>query len=86
MRAKRIIEQIGAFDPDEMARLQSAFNTAWEKLKPSVAPSNEPEARELLATIVVSIAKVRADLGPDQIALEGLGVFQNAHGGRFISA
>jgi hypothetical protein len=57
MRARRII-QAGAFAPDDVARLQAAFDLAWTQVSPTVETSEHARAREALAIIVVSAGTV----------------------------
>jgi len=57
MRARRIL-QTGAFNPEDLQRLQNAFDAAWETLAPSVAHADHERSRELLATVVVSAGNV----------------------------
>lgn len=57
MRARRII-QAGAFDPEDVQRLQAAFDLGWAELLPSVKPTDIEKAREMLATVVVSAGNV----------------------------
>ncbi len=57
MRAKRII-QSGAFDPEDVERLQRAFDLAWTKLLPKTQAADIESLRELLATVIVSAGNV----------------------------
>ncbi len=82
MRARRILENAGAFNPVEMARLQSAFDAAWGQLAPSIVPVDHTDARELLATVIVSVSKVRSDLQPNEIVPTALQLFDEIQAGR----
>lgn len=57
MRATRIL-RAGAFTPDDVTRLQTAFDLAWGRIMPTVDVAHHPEAREALAIVVVSAGNV----------------------------
>lgn len=57
MRARRIL-QTGAFAPEDVQRLQAAFELAWAELEPATVIEERGKLRELLATIVVSAGNV----------------------------
>lgn len=57
MRARRIL-QAGAFTPDDVSRLQTAFDLAWRRVEPTVDKTNHLRAREELAIVVVSAGNV----------------------------
>jgi hypothetical protein len=57
MRAKRII-RAGAFAPEDLVRLQAAFELAWQRIRPTVKEIDYPRAREDLAIVVVSAGTV----------------------------
>lgn len=82
MRARRILENAGAFNPDEMARMQAAFDGAWRQLAPSILSADHAEARELLATVIVSVSRVRLDLRPDEIVPTALQLYDQIQAGR----
>lgn len=67
MRAKRILQR-GAFAPEEFARVQQAFDLAWAAIAPSVDERDHERRRELLATIVLSLAAARGDLDAEEIS------------------
>lgn len=57
MRARKIL-QTGAFNPEDVSRLQNAFKCAWASVGSSVEAAEKTRCRELLATIVVSAGNV----------------------------
>ena len=57
MRARRVL-QTGAFDPENVNRLQNAFESAWASVGSAVGAPDKARSRELLATIVVSAGNV----------------------------
>ncbi|MBS0251270.1 MAG: hypothetical protein JSR78_09415 [Proteobacteria bacterium] len=57
MRARRIL-QAGAFTPDDVTRLQTAFDLAWQRIEATVDTAHHPRAREALAIVVVSAGNV----------------------------
>lgn len=73
LRANRII-QSGAFTPEELNRLQTAFNTAWNALQPAIEASDILRSREILATVVVSAGKV-SELDAEELAAFAIRTF-----------
>lgn len=57
MRARQII-QTGAFNPEEVERLQTAFDDAWARVAPTIPEADHSQCREILATIVVAAGNV----------------------------
>lgn len=74
MRALRILHH-GAFNPEDVQRLQNAFETAWNSLGPSIEKGVQPKARETLATVVVSAGNV-SSLDEGELATVALRLFE----------
>ena len=74
MRARRIL-QTGAFSPDDVIRLQGAFDAAWALVEPLIEPGDHQRLRELLATIVVSAGNV-SGLDADELAAVAITSFE----------
>lgn len=74
MRARRIL-QTGAFNPEDLDRLQEAFDAAWTAIAPTIAPSDHASARELLATVVVSAGNV-SGLDAGELATVAMRTFE----------
>lgn len=70
MRARRII-QIGAFVPEDVERLQTAFDTAWASLAPTIPESEHAQCREILATVIVAAGNVS---GLDPLELSNIAI------------
>ena len=66
MRAQRII-QSGAFTPEDMNRLQTAFDTAWSAVRHTVEADDVLRSRELLAAVVVTAGKI-SELDAEELA------------------
>ncbi|HET6389848.1 hypothetical protein [Hyphomicrobium sp.] len=79
MRARHIL-QSGAFTPEHLERLQSAFDAAWKKIAPSIVEADHHRSRELLASVVVSAGKV-SDLDAGELAMTAERLFQDAMAG-----
>jgi hypothetical protein len=63
MRAFAIFRS-GGFGPEEIARLDAILANAWKELRgryASVHGESEPEARERLARIIVTLARATID-------------------------
>lgn len=73
MRARRIL-QTGAFNPDDLERLQAAFDAAWATLAPTIPDADHAQSRELLATVVVSAGNV-SGLDTEELAAVALRTF-----------
>lgn len=58
----RSILQTGAFNPDDVSRMQEAFDAAWTIISPTVETAEQPRVRELLATVVVATGNVSASM------------------------
>lgn len=65
----------GAFKPEDVSRLQEAFDAAWRALAPTVPPLDHPASRELLATVVVSAGNV-SGLDAEELAAVALRTFR----------
>lgn len=74
MRARRIL-QTGAFNPDDVNRLQHAFKAAWASVGSNVEPADTARSRELLATIVVSAGNV-SGLDAEELAAFAIRSFE----------
>lgn len=74
MRALRILQH-GAFNPEDVQRLQNAFETAWNTLGPSIDKAEHPKARETLATMVMSAGNV-SSLDEGELAAVALRLFE----------
>lgn len=83
MRALHIL-QSGAFTPEHLDRLQSAFDATWRKVASSIAEADHSRARDLLATIVVSAGKV-SDLDASELAITAERLFGDALAGERFS-
>jgi phosphoglycerate dehydrogenase-like enzyme len=70
MRARKIL-QTGAFNPEDLMRLQEAFDAAWKILEPDVEPSDHARSRDFLATVIVSAGNV-SGLDADELAAVAL--------------
>ncbi len=77
MRAQRII-QSGAFAPEDLNRLQAAFDTAWGALQHTIATDDILRSREMLAIVIVSAGKV-SDLDPEELASFAIRTFTTIH-------
>lgn len=77
MRAQRII-QSGAFTPEDLNRLQSAFDTAWKALQTTIEANDILRSREMLATVVVSAGKISA-LDSEELAAFAIRTFTTIH-------
>ncbi|CCB65233.1 hypothetical protein [Hyphomicrobium sp. MC1] len=73
MRARRIV-QTGAFDPQDVERLQAAFEAAWLQVEATVPEREREAAREYLATVVVSAGNV-SDLDAEELATVAVRTF-----------
>ncbi|CCB64074.1 hypothetical protein [Hyphomicrobium sp. MC1] len=73
MRARRIV-QTGAFDPEDVERLQTALEAAWLQVEESVSQREREAAREHLATVVVSAGNV-SDLDAEELATVAVRTF-----------
>lgn len=72
MRALHVL-QSGAFTPEHLDRLQSAFDMAWAKVAPAFSEAEHARARELLAGVTVSAGRVsNLDAGELAITAERL--------------
>ena len=74
MRAQRII-QSGAFTPEDLKRLQTAFDTAWAALQHTVDASEVLRARETLATVVVTAGEI-SELDSEELAAFAVRTFK----------
>ena len=74
MRAKRILQR-GAFTPEDFARVQRVFDDAWATVAPTIPRGDRPQRREMLATIVLSLATARSDLEPAEMTPIALRLF-----------
>lgn len=79
MRARRIL-QTGAFNPDDLLRLQDAFEAAWKALAPTVDDADLERSRELLATVVVSAGNV-SGLDTEELSAVALRTFHAIRAG-----
>jgi hypothetical protein len=71
------------FDPDEVGRMTTAFDNAWQKLATSLGPAkNEREIQTLrakLAECIVISALDISDEGPQELADEALRCLHETH-------
>jgi hypothetical protein len=74
MHARRIL-QTGAFNPEDLNRLQGAFDTAWRTIAPTIVAADHANSRELLATVVVSAGNV-SGLDAEELATVALRTFK----------
>ena len=79
MRARRIL-QTGAFSPDDVIRLQEAFDAAWATVSTTVETVDQPRCREVLATIVVSTGNV-SGLDAHELAAVAIRTFESIRAG-----
>lgn len=79
MRAIRIL-QTGAFSPEDLNRLQQAFDAAWKTVAPTVETIDQPRLRELLATVVVSAGNV-SGLDAGELAAVAIRTFEAIRAG-----
>ncbi|WP_414462697.1 hypothetical protein [Hyphomicrobium sp. DY-1] len=79
MRARRIV-QTGAFDPEDVERLQAALEAAWLQLEASVPQRERDAAREQLATVVVSAGNV-SGLDAEELATVAVRTFLSIRAG-----
>ena len=75
MRVRRIL-QTGAFDPENVNRMQDAFDAAWAMLAPTIETAEHPGSRELLATIVVAAGNV-SGLDAKELAAAAIRTFES---------
>lgn len=73
MRAIRILQH-GAFTPEDVDRLQRAFEMAWTQIALSTPEHESPRAREVLATIIVAAGNI-SDLDTGELATVALRQF-----------
>ncbi len=74
MRARRILN-IGAFDPVDLNRLQTAFESAWTVLMSTVNEAEVEQSRTTLATIIVSAGNV-SGLDAGELAAMAIRTFE----------
>ena len=79
MRALSIL-QSGAFTPEHLDRLQSAFDIAWAKVAPTVAAAEHARSRDLLASLIVPAGKV-SDLDASELAITAERLFREVTAG-----
>lgn len=77
MRSQRII-QAGAFTPEDLNRLQTAFDTAWSGLQYTIEADDVLRSREMLAIVIVSAGKI-SDLDPEELASFAIRTFETIH-------
>jgi len=79
MRARNIL-QTGAFNPEDVSRLQNAFKAAWASIGSAVDTADKARCRELLATIVVSAGNV-SGLDAEELAAVAIRSFEAIRAG-----
>lgn len=79
MQARKIL-QTGAFNPDDVNRLQNAFKAAWASVGAAVEQAEKARSRELLATIVVSAGNV-SGLEAEELAAVAIRSFEAIRAG-----
>jgi hypothetical protein len=75
MRVRRIL-QTGAFSPDDVNRMQEAFDMAWAMVGRTIETAEHPRCRELLATVVVSAGNV-SGLAAEELAAVAVRTFES---------
>ncbi|RUP11174.1 MAG: hypothetical protein EKK38_01605 [Hyphomicrobium sp.] len=79
MRARNIL-QTGAFNPEDVSRLQNAFKAAWASIGLAIDTADKARCRELLATIVVSAGNV-SGLDAEELAAVAIRSFEAIYAG-----
>lgn len=79
MRARRIL-QTGAFSPEDLNRLQDAFDAAWTSVAPTVSTEDHSRFRELLATVIVSAGNL-SGLDANELAAVAIRSFEAIRAG-----
>lgn len=79
MRARRIL-QTGAFNPEDLQRLQEAFDIAWETIAGDLPSADHASSRETLATVVVSAGNV-SGLDAGELAIVAIRTFDAIRAG-----
>jgi hypothetical protein len=79
MRARRIL-RAGAFGPEDVDRLQEAFDMVWKFVEHDIPVTEHSAAREVLATIIVSAGNV-SGLDAGELASVAERTFRAIHAG-----
>lgn len=76
--------QSGAYTPEQLDRLQFAFDIAWAKIAPSVSETEHARSRDRLAGVIVSAGKV-SNLDASELAITAERLFESTRTGESMS-